>query len=114
MYLAEKVHVHRWPQDSPVWDGSTTHLIDKSINKNPENKRIVITDTLLQIEDLKFHSLCKIGVSVPFFKDECTMILESQFGSSLCAHIHITTRSEDYIDIFNQLTAWKKKMPSLY
>ena len=29
-FLAEKIHVHRWPQDSPKWDESTQLQIDGS------------------------------------------------------------------------------------
>ncbi len=108
-YLAEKVHVHRWPQDSPVWDPAMTNRLDQSINKNPDKKHITIKDNTLLIENFTFRSLCNIGVSVPFFKEECTMILEAQF-CDLYAHIHITTRSENYIDIFHQLTTWKKNL----
>lgn len=37
------------------------------------------------------------------------MILEVQYGE-LFAHIHITTKSEDYLDIFNKLILWSKSI----
>ena len=106
-YFADKVHVHRWPQDSPIWDESTKKQLDESINKNPKKKNILVRDNYLKIENFEFNSLQKIGISVPFFKEESTMILEAKFGK-LLAHIHITTKSENYLDIFNTLTLWSK------
>ena len=38
-FLAYKVHVHRWPKDSPVWDDFTITQLDETINKNPEKKQ---------------------------------------------------------------------------
>lgn len=106
-YLADKVHVHRWPHDTPLWNDSVKKQMDASINKNPRKKQILVRDGSIQIEDIAFNSLKKIGISVPFFKDECTMILEGMFGD-LFAHIHITTRSDDFLKIFNQLILWRK------
>jgi hypothetical protein len=108
-YFADKVHVHRWPQDSPVWDETIKKQFDEFINKNPKKKHIVVRDNYLKIENFEFGSLKKIGVSVPFFKNECTMILEVQYGT-LYAHVHITTKSDDYLEIFNKLTLWSKSI----
>jgi hypothetical protein len=105
-YLSHKVHVHRWPHDTPLWDESIQQQIDDSINKNSEKKQVTIKEKTVQIENFEFVSLKKIGITVPFFKDECTLIFEAQFGE-LFAHVHITIKSENYVDIFNQLTAWK-------
>jgi len=106
-YLSEKIHVHRWPQDSPVWDDSTQKQINDSINKNTEKKQITIKEKTIQIENFEFTSLKNIGISVPFFKEECTLIFEAQFGE-LFAHVHITIKSENYVDVFSELTSWKK------
>ena len=105
-YLADKVHVHRWPRNTPLWSDSVKKELDDSINKNPQKKQIIIGENYIQIENIVFNSLKKIGISVPFFKDECTMILEAQFGE-LFAHIHITTKSGNFLEIFNQLIAWR-------
>ncbi len=99
--------MHRWPQDSPEWDDSAKKMIDDSINKNPEKKQVTIKEKTIQIENFEFHSLEKIGITVPFFKKECTLIFEAQFGK-LYAHVHITIKSENYVDVFNELTYWKK------
>ena len=106
-YFADKVHVHRWPQDSPVWNETVKRQVDEFINKNPNKKQIIVRDNYLKIENFEFNSLKKIGVSVPFFKNECTMILEVQYGE-LYAHVHITTKSDDYLEIFNKLILWSK------
>ncbi|MDH3279156.1 MAG: hypothetical protein OEL84_09890 [Nitrosopumilus sp.] len=107
-YLADKIHVHRWPKDSPDWDESTIEQLDKTINKNPEKKQIIVRDDIIQVENIKFYSIKKVGVTVPLFKDECTMIFEAKFGE-LFAHIHITIKKENYLEIFNQLISWRKK-----
>ncbi len=106
-YLSDKIHVHRWPQDSPLWDDLTQKQLDDSINKNSEKKQITIREKTIQIENFEFTSFKNIGISVPFFKDECTLIFEAQFGE-LFAHVHISIKSENYVDVFNQLTSWKK------
>jgi len=105
-YLADKVHVHRWPMDGPIWDDSVKKELDDSINKNSNKKKISIKEKTIQIENFRFTSLKKIGVTVPFFKKECTLIFEAQFGT-LLAHVHVTVKSENYVDVFNELTMWK-------
>ena len=108
-YLADKVHVHRWPHDTPLWDDYTKKQFDDLINKNPQKKQILVNGESVQIENITFGSLKKIGISVPFFKDECTMILEGTFGDFF-AHIHITTRSDNFLEIFNRLISWRKNI----
>ncbi|MGY5148252.1 MAG: hypothetical protein ACW9W4_09680 [Candidatus Nitrosopumilus sp. bin_7KS] len=107
-YLSEKIHVHRWPMDGPVWSDSVKKELDDSINKNPKKKNVTIKKDVIQIENFKFTSLKKIGITVPFFKKECTLIFEAQFGA-LLAHIHVTVKSENYVDIFTELTSWKNE-----
>lgn len=108
-YLAEKVHVHRWPRESPVWNDVIKKQLDDTINQNPEKKKIIIREKSIKIQDVTFTNLDKIGVSVPFFKDECTLITESQFGK-LSAHLHITIKSGNYLEIFNDLILWRKNI----
>ena len=105
-YIAHKIHVHRCPQDSPIWDDSIQKKLDDTINKNLEKKHVTIKEKTIQIENFEFHSLKKIGISVPFFKNECTLIFEAQF-SELYAHVHITIKSENYVDVFNELISWR-------
>ena len=101
--------MHRWPQDSPLWDGSTQKQIDNSINKNSNKKQVIVKEKTIQIENFEFVSLKKIGITVPFFKKECTLIFEAQFGK-LYAHVHITIKSENYVGVFSELTSWKKNI----
>ncbi len=108
-YQSDKVHVHIWPQDSPIWDDSIQKQLDDSINKNPEKKQVTIKEKIIQIENFEFHSLEKIGITVPLFKKECTIIFEAQF-EDLFAHVHITIKSENYVDIFNQLISWRRRV----
>ena len=108
-YLADKVHVHKWPQNTRVWDNLTQTNIDDSINKKTEKKQIIINNNTVQIENFEFHSLKKIGVSIPFFKDECTLIFEAQFGK-LFAHVHVTKKSGNFLKLFNQLMSWKNNI----
>jgi len=106
-YLSDKIHVHRWPQDSPVWDGLTQKQLDDSINKNPKKKQVTIKEKIIQIENFEFTSLTNIGISVPFFKEECTLIFEAQFGKFF-AHVHISIKSKNYVDVFNELIIWRQ------
>jgi len=108
-YLSEKVHVHKWPQNTPIWDDLTQKQIDSTINKKTDKKQITITNDLVTIENIAFYSLKKIGVSIPFFKDECTLIFEAQFGE-LYAHVHITKKSGNFLELFNQLMFWKNNV----
>ncbi|MBL7001375.1 MAG: hypothetical protein ISR80_01260 [Nitrosopumilus sp.] len=107
-YSSDKVHVHRWPQDSQIWDDSIQKELDESINKNPEKIPITIKEKTILVGNIEFYSLKKIGITVPFFKKECTIIFEAQLGD-LFAHVHITIKSENYVDIFAELTLWKNK-----
>jgi hypothetical protein len=110
-YLAHKVFVHHWPKDSPIWPDSLQQKLDVLINKNSNKKKIIVDSDVIQIENFKFFSLQKIGISVPFFKKECTMIFESQF-ENVFAHVHITMRDDNFVDIFNQLISWKNNINS--
>ena len=108
-YICEKIHVHRWPMDGPVWNDSVKKELDDSINKNPNKKKVIIKENIIQIENFKFTSLKKIGITVPFFKKECTLIFEAQFNA-LLAHVHVTINSENYVDVFTELTSWKNRL----
>ena len=107
-YLADKVFVHHWPKNSLEWSNSLQKKLDISINKNSDKKNIIVNSYTIKIEDFEFTSLKKIGVSIPFFKEECRVIFEAQF-ENVFAHIHITFKSSNSIEIFNQLISWKKK-----
>ena len=106
-HLADKVFVHHWPKNSLEWSNSLQKKLDISINKNFDKKNIIINSNTIGIEDFEFFSLKKIGVSIPFFKEECRVIFEAQF-ENVFAHIHITIKSNNFLEIFNQLISWKK------
>ena len=106
-FQAEKVFVHRWPHDPPLWDETTKQDMDKSINKNTEMKNIRVLDKSIKIQNTVFTDLKKIGISVPFFKPECRIIFESQFDGFF-AHVHITLKSKNYLDVFNKMIEWRK------
>ena len=107
-FFADKVFVHHWPKNSPSWSDSLQKKIDASLNKNSDPKKIIVNSNSIQIKDFEFTCLKKIGVSVPFYKEECRIIFEAQF-ERFSAHIHITIKSNNFIDIFNELISWKKK-----
>jgi hypothetical protein len=107
-FSADKVHVHRWPLNSPVWSKSIKEKIDLDVNKNSEKKKIIINDLQIRINDYEIDKIKKVGVTVPMFKKETTMVFEGHLVN-IDAHIHITTTDHDYLEIFNQLMLWKNK-----
>ena len=107
-FLAEKVYVHYWPLDSPKWDELVTSQVDKVINKNKEKKQILIKNNVVSINNYEFHDLKKIGITIPLFKKECTLVFEGTFNG-LFAHVHITTKDKNYLEIFNKLMHWRSK-----
>ena len=108
IFSADKLHVHRWPHNSPIWSKSTKEMVDLDLNKNTEKKQIMIKDQLIRINDYKFDKIKKVGVTVPLFKKETTMVFDGHFGDS-DAHVHITTKSQNYLEIFNKLMSWKNR-----
>ena len=108
-FLAEKIHVHRWPMNSPAWSSSFKQEIDLHLNKNKEKKKIRIQGNMIQINNYSFENIKKIGITVPFFKKEATMIFEGRV-MDLYAHTHITTRAKNYLEIFNRLMNWKNRL----
>jgi len=105
-FLADKVYVHQWPLNSPVWSAAIQEKIDFDLNKNKEKKKILIEKNKIKIDNYFFTKINKIGVTVPLFKKETTMVFEGNFGN-VCAHIHITTFSKDFLEIFNRLMSCK-------
>ena len=106
-YLTEKIRVHRGPHESQAWDDPTKNKLDESINNNnPQKKQVIVRDNYLKIENFEFNSFKKL-VFLYLFSKKNTIILEVQFGE-LFAHIHITTKSKDYLEIFNKLVLWSK------
>lgn len=107
-FLANKVHVHHWPLNSPVWNKSTKEDINLKLNENPDKKEILIDNQKIRIINYEFNKIQKIGLTVPLFKKETRMVFEGQL-KNINAHVHITTNSENYLDIFNKLMGWKNR-----
>jgi len=110
-FLADKIHIHKWPQDTPPWSTSIQKQIDDSINKKLDSKQIIINHKIIEIENFQFHSLKKVGVSIPFFKNEFRLIFEAEFDG-LFAHVHITKKAGNFLELFHQLMSWKNSISS--
>ncbi|MDH3277792.1 MAG: hypothetical protein OEL77_05030 [Nitrosopumilus sp.] len=106
IFFAEKIHVHRWPMNSPVWSKSTTEKIEGDLNKNFEKKKVTLNDDQIQIENYCFKKIKKVGITVPLFKKRTTMVFEGHFEDG-DAHIHVTTYSQNYLEVFNTLMSWQ-------
>jgi hypothetical protein len=107
-FLAEKVYVHYWPLDSPKWSDLITNQIDKDLNKNKEKKHILIKNNVILIDNYTFSNLKKIGMTIPLFKKEFTLVFEGSF-KEFFAHVHITTKDNNYLEIFNKLIHWRTR-----
>ena len=105
-FFADKVYVHKWPLNSPSWSQSFQEKIDLDLNKNPEKKEIKIKEKVVWINNYEFFKLKKIGITVPLFKRETTMVFEGHL-QDLEAHVHITVLSKNYLEIFNSLMDWR-------
>lgn len=107
-FLAEKVHAHHWPLDTPKWSDLTNKQVEQDMNKNKEKKRIVITSRTVLIDNYEFTAIKKIGLTIPLFKKESTLVFEGYF-EKFYAHVHITTKAQDYLEIFNKLMHWRSR-----
>ena len=107
-FLAYKVHIHHWPPETPKWSVSRKKQVDHEINQNKENKQIKIQDKTIHIENYEFSSIKKVGITIPLFKKQCTMIFEGHC-QEFDAHVHITTKEKNYLEIFNKLMYWRTK-----
>ncbi len=107
-FLSTEVYIHRWPLDSPVWCEERKKQIDSQFNQNKEKKRIEILAKSIRIEDLEFCSIKKVGISIPMFKKQNTLIFEGNC-QEFDAHIHVTTKEDDYLQVFEKISAWRDK-----
>ena len=105
-FLAEKVYIHHWPPETPKWSNSRKILVDQEINNNKEKKEITIYEKNVQINNYLFDSIKKIGLTIPQFKRQSTMIFEGHC-KEFYAHVHITTKSKNYLEIFVNLMNWR-------
>ena len=105
-FYAEKVYFHHWPPETPKWNNSRKEKIDTDINSNLEKKHISINGKSIQINNYVFDNVRKIGLTIPQFKRQSTMIFEGHC-EEFDAHVHVTTRSENYLEIFYNLMKWR-------
>ena len=107
-FYAEKVYFHHWPPETSKWTKSRKEKIEKDINSKKEKKKIVVLAKSIQIDNYVFESVKKIGLTIPQFKRQSTMIFEGRC-EEFDAHVHVTTRSKDYLEIFYNLMKWRDK-----
>lgn len=107
-FLAEKVHAHHWPLDTLKWNDFTNMQVDQHLNKNKEKKQIVIKENAILVDNYEFKNIKKVGLTIPLFQKQSTMIFEGCFGE-FSAHVHITTKATDYLEIFNKLMYWRTR-----
>ncbi len=101
------MHAHHWPLDTPKWSDLTIKQVDDSLN-NKEKKQIAIKSNVILIENYKFTDIKKVGLTIPLFQKQSTLVFEGCF-ENLYAHVHITTKSKDYLEIFNKLMHWRSR-----
>ena len=112
-FTSHKTHIHRWPLDTPEWSQARKQEID-DFNKNKVPRKVSVDGKTLQIATYKFDSIKKIGITIPLFKRQSTVIFEGRCDE-FDAHVHITTKSEDYLETFNNLMNWRKsQFPDAY
>lgn len=102
-FVARKAYVHRWPHDTPEWDAQA-RAVAGSLNSGPCG--VTASGGSVTVGGTEFRSLGKVGISVPFFKRECRMIFEAQFGR-FHAHVHLTAGPDGHAGIFARLLEWR-------
>jgi len=105
-FLADKVHIHHWPLDTPKWPELIVSQVENDINNKKLKKQLAIRDKTIWIDKYEFKKIKKVGVTIPLFKKQCTLIFEGYF-KEVYGHIHVTTKEDDYLEIFNKLMAWR-------
>jgi len=80
--------------------------IRQTCKQNPEKRRINVIGNSVRSDDFEFlHQ--KIG-NPPFFKDDCKMNFEHQFGS---AHTFTSSKSDDFLSLWQADAVKKRKCP---
>ncbi len=105
-FVAHKVTIHRWPHDTPQWSDQRKKQVEQ-YSQSSEPKHVYVRGKTVHLDNFKFDSICKIGVTIPLFKRQSTVIFEGRC-EEFYAHVHITTKSNDYLQIFNNLMNWRK------
>ena len=111
-FVAHKVHIHRWPPDAPEWSPQRRREIGAA-NSGRGPRRVSVAGATLRVGGYLFGSIRRIGITVPLFKRQCTVIFEGRC-EEFHAHVHITTKSSDYLETFNSLTRWRARFPDAY
>lgn len=106
-FLAHKLHVHHWPPDTPPWSLDQKQKVKQNINPDVLPIPILIQDKIVKFGIYQFEDIKKVGITIPLFKKQCTVIFEGHH-QELYAHVHITTKSDDYLYTFNNLMNWRK------
>ncbi len=107
-FLAEKVYAHHWPLDTPKWSDHIIKQVDQDMNTNKEKKQILVKSKTILIDNYEFKAIKKIGLTIPLFQKQSTLVFEGCF-EEFWAHVHITTKAKDYLEIFNKLMHWRSK-----
>ena len=107
-FLADKVHAHHWPLDTQKWDDLTRKRVDQDLNTKKEKKQILVKTATIVINNYEFKLIKKVGLTIPLFQKQSTLIFEGNF-EEFSAHVHITTKEKDYLEIFNKLVHWRSK-----
>ncbi len=107
-FVASRVFVHRWPNDAPEWTRIFREIVCGELNTEGSPVRVVALTGHggVSIAGHEFGSLKNVGISVPFFKDECRMIFEARCYGNMYVHAHVYVR-ENHIEVFNRLAGWK-------
>lgn len=107
-FQASKVFIHHWPKDTPKWSKERIEKIDSEINSNNQKKQISVSEKTIKINNYEFSNIKKVGISIPMFQKQNTLIFEGHC-QEFDAHVHITTREEDYLKICEKLSIWRDK-----
>lgn len=105
-FLADKIHIHHWPLDTPKWSNEIISQVNNDINKNNNKKQLKIRTKTIMIGNYEFKKVKKVGVTIPLFKKQCTLVFEGCFRE-VYGHIHVTTKEDRYLQIFNKLMHWR-------
>ena len=105
-FNSSKIHVHHWPKNTPEWTQARRDMVKKEFNENKKNQ-IVVQDPKVSINGYDFSNIKKVGITIPLFKKQFTMIFEGHC-EEFDAHVHITNKEENYLDIFNKLMLWRE------
>ncbi len=123
MFMADKVFAHRWPRDTPEWTPDDCRFVDEEINidaqKEPVDslgyknlgREISLYGDIVTVGGYAFESVKNVGLSVPFFKDECRMMFEACYDARMYAHFHVYVREEEeYLEAFDMIRRWKREL----